>query len=95
LRRFIPNFVEIIKLITNMLKKDNEVKWIMEAKVYFKRVKKSIGEAPMLLSLNYSKEFLIFSFASEHTIAVVLLHKNNERFEQPIYFLVKASEMQS
>jgi hypothetical protein len=27
LRRFIPNFVEIIKLITDMLKKDNEVKW--------------------------------------------------------------------
>jgi ribonuclease HI len=28
LRRFIPNFVEIIKLITDMLKKDNEVKWM-------------------------------------------------------------------
>jgi predicted phosphatase len=27
LRRFIPNFAEIIKLITCMLKKDSEVKW--------------------------------------------------------------------
>jgi hypothetical protein len=35
LRRFIPNFVEIIKLITNMLKKYNEVKWKMEAKASF------------------------------------------------------------
>jgi len=69
-----------------MLKKDNEVKWIMEAKVSFIQVKKSIGEAPMLLSLDYSKEFLIFSFACEHAIAVVLLHKNNEGFEQPIVF---------
>jgi hypothetical protein len=31
LRRFIPNFVEIIKLITDMLKKDNEVKWTMRS----------------------------------------------------------------
>jgi ribonuclease HI len=35
LRRFIPNFVEIIKLITDMLKKDNEVKWTTKAKEYF------------------------------------------------------------
>jgi hypothetical protein len=27
LRRFIPNFAEIVKLITYMLKKDKEVKW--------------------------------------------------------------------
>jgi len=27
LRRYIPNFVEIIKLITDLLKKDIEVKW--------------------------------------------------------------------
>ena len=33
LRRFIPNFVEIVKLITDMLKKNSEVKWTIEAKV--------------------------------------------------------------
>ena len=75
LRRFIPNFAEIIKLITDMLKKDNEVKWTSEAKVSFQRVKKSIGEVPVLVSPYYLKEFLIFSFASEHTIATVLLQK--------------------
>jgi len=35
------------------------------------------------------KEFLIFSFTSEHTIATVLLQKNNEAFEQPIAFFSK------
>jgi hypothetical protein len=73
LRRFIPNFVEIVKLITNMLKKDREVKWTIESKASFERIKKAIGEAPVLASLDYTKEFLIFSFASEHTIATVLL----------------------
>jgi hypothetical protein len=68
LRRFIPNFVEIVKLITDMLKKDNEIKWTIEAKASFERVNKSISEAPVLASPDYTKEFLIFSFASEHTI---------------------------
>jgi hypothetical protein len=90
LRRFIPNFAEIIKLITDMLKKDNEVKWTTEAKESFQRVKKSIGEALVLVSPDYTKEFLIFSFASEYTIATVLLQKNEEGFEQPIAFFSKS-----
>jgi hypothetical protein len=81
LRRFIPNFVEIAKLITDMLKKDSEMKWIAKAKASFKRFKKSISEAPVLASPDYTKEFLIFSFASEHTIATILLQKNKEGFE--------------
>jgi hypothetical protein len=75
LRRFIPNFAKIVKLITDMLKKDNEIKWTVEAKASFKRVKKAISEAPVLASPDYTKEFVIFSFASEHTIAAVLLQK--------------------
>jgi hypothetical protein len=86
LRRFIPNFTEIVKLITVMLKKDNEVKWTTEAKASFKRIKKVIGEAPMLANPDYTKEFLIFSFSSEHTIGAVLLQKNDEGFEKTIEF---------
>jgi hypothetical protein len=90
LRIFIPNFAEIVKLITNMLRKDNEMKWIAEAKASFKRVKKAISEEPVLVSLDYTNEFLILSFASEHTIIVVLLQKNEEGFEQPISFFSKS-----
>jgi hypothetical protein len=35
LRRFVPNIVEMMKHITNMLKKDHEVKWTVESKEYF------------------------------------------------------------
>jgi hypothetical protein len=89
LRRFIPNFAEIVKLITDMLKKDNEMKWTTESKASFERVNKAISEAPVLASPDYTKEFLIFSFASEHTITAVLLQKNEEGFEQPITFFSK------
>jgi hypothetical protein len=43
----------------------------------------------VLVSPDYSKEFLIFSFASEYTIATMLLQKNNEGYEQPISFFSK------
>jgi hypothetical protein len=32
LKRFVPNFAEMVKHITNMLIKDHEVRWIVEAK---------------------------------------------------------------
>jgi hypothetical protein len=39
LRRFIPNFAEIIKYIIDMLKKDAKIKWIPEAKESFENIK--------------------------------------------------------
>ena len=46
LRRFIPSFVEILMNITNMLRKDHEIKWTVEAKKSFKDMKKAISRSP-------------------------------------------------
>jgi hypothetical protein len=89
LRRFIPNFAEIVKILTNMLKKCNKVKWNAKEKSSFQQIKKALGEVPVLVSPNYSKEFLVFSFAFKSTIVVVLLQNNDENFEQPISFFIK------
>ena len=72
-----------------MLKKGHEIKWTAEDKKYFREIKQAIPEALVLLSLDFTKDFLVFSYASEHTIAAVLLHKNNENMEQPIAFFSK------
>ena len=40
----------------------------------------------MLISPHCSRDFQIFSFASEHTVVGVLLQKNEQGFEQPIAF---------
>lgn len=56
-----------------MLRKDNDIKWTVEAKQYFVDIKKALTKSPVLISPNFTKDFLIFSFASEHTIAGVLL----------------------
>ena len=43
----------------------------------------------MLVSPYFDKYFLLFSYASEHTVAVVLLQKNDQGEEQPIEFFSK------
>jgi hypothetical protein len=90
LRCFVPNFVEIIRPITNMLKKDDVIKWSLEEKSVFHRIKKDLVAAPVLVIPDYSKECFIFSFASKETIVAVLLQKNEEGHEQPIAFFSKS-----
>jgi hypothetical protein len=86
LRRFIPNLAEIIKYITNMLRKGSEIKWTPEARNYFEDIKVALTKAPVLASPNFAKDFILFSFASEHTIAGVLLQKDEQNFERPIAY---------
>jgi hypothetical protein len=90
LRRFVSNFAELVKHIIAMLRKGNEVKWTSEPREYFFQIKKALTEAPVLISPDYSKDFLIFSFASCDTVAAVLLQKNDQGQEQPIAFYRRA-----
>ena len=76
-----------MKPLQKLLKKDAKFEWTDEGKVAFKSIKNAISMSPVLTSLDYSKEFQIFSFASEDTIAGVLLQKNKEGQEQPIAFM--------
>jgi hypothetical protein len=73
-----------------MLRKGNEVKWTVEPREAFDQIKKALSEAPMLISPDYSKDFLIFSFTSIDTVVVVLLQKNDAGMEQPISFFSRA-----
>jgi len=86
LRRFIPNLAKIIKHITCMLKKGNEIKWNLEAMKLFEDIKVVLTKDPMLAIPNFTKEFILFSFTSEHTIVDVLLQKDDQNFEDPIIY---------
>ena len=89
LRRSIPKYAKILKDITDMLRKDHEVKWTVSSRHAFDQIKKTISEAPTLASLDYTKPFNIISFASETTLATVLLQKNEDFHDQPITFFSK------
>jgi hypothetical protein len=66
------------------------VKWTAEPRESFVLIKKALTEAPVLISPDYSKDFLIFSFASFDTVVTVLLHRNEEGREQLIAFFSNA-----
>ena len=56
-----------------MLKKDSTIKWIVEAKRSFEDIKIALTQTPVLISPKFDRDFIIFYFASEQTIAIVLL----------------------
>lgn len=80
--RFIPNLYEIIRAIINMLRKDNEIKWNEEEKRSFSEARPSLTHAVVLASLDFTKDFITFSFASKHTIVVVLMQNIKEGYKQ-------------
>lgn len=72
MRKFITGFVEIVRPLNAMLKKDAKIEWTPKAKAAFEDIKRAIVDAPILISLDYTREFYIYSFASEHTCAAIL-----------------------
>ena len=48
-RRFIPSFAKNLRNVTNMPRKDCEIKWTIEAKKYFNDIKKEIIEDHFLV----------------------------------------------
>ena len=76
-----------------MLKKGVDIKWNDATRKSFESIKKSIMEAPTLIGLDYSKEFHIFSFASEDSIAIVLLKAYEQGSEYPVAFFSKNLRM--
>jgi len=85
--RYTPNFAEIIKSIIDMLRKGHDMVWREEGKQAFKSIKQALSHSPTLASPDYARDFQIFSFASDQTIACVLLQKNTYGHEQPIAYM--------
>ena len=73
-----------------MLMKESEIKWIVEAKRSFDDINKALIKELVLVSPDFSKYFMIFSFASEHTTTRVLLQKNKQNLENPIALFNRA-----
>jgi hypothetical protein len=68
IRRFIPNFVKKVKPMNALLKERCLFKWDDNSIKSFEDIKEAITMAPVLISPDYSRDFIIFSFASQDTI---------------------------
>ena len=86
-QRFVPNFAQIVKSLQQMVKKSVQFKWTDIEKVSFKYTKTTIAHAPSLRSPNIEKYFILYTFVSDNSLAVVLTQKGELGDEYPISFM--------
>lgn len=70
-----------------MVKKVVNFNWTSKDKAYFDQIKKTISEPPTLMSLDFEKAFILCTFFSDHSYAVVLTQKRNEGEGYPMAFM--------
>ena len=71
-RRFVPDFPQIVKPFQQMIKQSVQFKWNNVEKNAFSKIKTSISHAPSLKSPNFKKDFILYTFASDDSLAAVL-----------------------
>jgi hypothetical protein len=71
-RRFIPDFARMVKPIHNLLKKDQIFAWTQETEKAFVDIKNAIV-SPVLEKPDFSKDFIIYTNATEEAIFDILL----------------------
>jgi hypothetical protein len=70
-----------------MIKKDMQLKWTPLDKEAFENIKTAIANTPSLQSHDFSKYFLLYTFAPDHLLAVVLMQKDEQGDEYPVTFM--------
>lgn len=56
----------------NMMSEKHPFRWQDEGKKFFEDIKTTISNAPMLFSLDFKKCFIIYYYASKHTLSDIL-----------------------
>ena len=74
--RFVPIFLKMVKPLQDMVKQKKKYKWETKQKVAFTSIMEAIARAPSLMSLDFSKEFLLYTFASDTSYATILTQRN-------------------
>ena len=75
-RIFISDFVEIVNPLQEMIKKYFNFKWTKERREAFEKIKEAIAKSPTLWIPKFDNEFILYTFASDHSIVDVLTQKN-------------------
>ena len=83
-RRFVLDFAQIVKTLQQMVKQSIQFKWNDIEKVAFKEIKIAIAHAYSLRSIDFEKDFILYTFASYNSLVVVLMQKEELGDEYPI-----------
>ena len=70
-----------------MVKKNAQFKWTDIVKDAFNKIKTVVAHAPSLKILDFDKDFIMYTFASDDSLAAVLTQKEEGGDEFPISFM--------
>jgi hypothetical protein len=90
LRRFIPNYVELMKGFTQVLKKGHDFVWNETANKAFQALKLALTRKPLLFPPDYSRYYFLYFVSSDSTIAMVLVQEDVSHNEHVIYYLSRS-----
>jgi hypothetical protein len=83
----VANFVDIVKPLQNMIKKDTYFKWTYVEKEVFKKFKDTIVVVSTLHNPEFSKHLSLYTFAFDHSLATMLTQKDVQGDECSISFM--------
>ena len=86
-RRFVPNFAQIVKPLQQMGKQSVQFKWTDVKKNAFSKIKTVVAHAPSLKSMDFDKDFILYTFASDDSLAAMLTQKEDGGDEFPMSFM--------
>ena len=87
LRCFIPNYAEVARGYTRLLKHGVPFCWDEIAQKYFEALKTLLFNAPLLRPPNYHLDFYLYLAVVFITIAMVLVQEDDDGNEHVIYYL--------
>jgi hypothetical protein len=91
LRRFIPNYAEITRGFTRLLKKGSEFVWDTIANNAFEALKLSLTRAPVLFPPDYNRDYFLYLVASDYTIGMVLVQEDDANDMTTLKSILKSS----
>ena len=71
-RRFVPNFAQIVRTLQDLIKKDVEFKWSDIQRDAFSEIRKAIAKSPTLMSSDFTKDFFLYTLSTDFSYVVVL-----------------------
>jgi hypothetical protein len=90
LHRFIPNYAEITRGFTRLLKKHSEFIWDTIANNAFESLKLSLTRALLLFPPDYCRDYFLYLAALDYTIGMVLVQEDDVHNEHVIYYLSRS-----
>ena len=82
-----PDFAQIVKPLKQMVKQNAQFKWTEIENNAFSKIKTVVAHAPSLRRPDFDKDFILFTFASNDSLAAMLTQKEDGGDEFPISFM--------